>query len=982
MPATGHGTASAMAKSAWIAYLTTLLRTAGAGDMPMDLGSQPLGWTISSELLPGTVVGQGRYVLAEKLCEVCRLPESTSQPQHLALPLPSQRLLLDDGQWQGQVIPYEGLAAAIASDLPHPQIRLQFLPAVHEYAVSHLQRHQLYHDATFRYNFGQRLGKGSFGEAWRAVTLDGSMKEVVLKRLFVEKGEHVRRSGEREIYFGSILQHRHHIARFLESFEEVSLPEDGRRQVELWLVFENEGFSLTHFLFKTQPGSQVVERSTFWWLVKQGLPWGGQVIKNFAYQLLQGLAVAHAANITHRDVKGSNVFVTDTWPPIVRLGDFGSALKAPPTEDVRKLYGPEGPTEDDETSEYKPPEAGLFDEMLLRRVGLAASPDHWHNRSYDMWSLGVLLLELVLGTRDLYHVDDRRWLKEEFQLGKEHIPEERIGQGRMLLALLDLCLGPNAAPTAPLLWFLKSEPELSVPAGGQKCSGAEFAERLRQQDAAGVGLPNAAGRDLLRRLLQWDPNERIQAQDALKHPWFDDGVDLPPLRVFKSAGGGLGKASREDEVQEVNMQVDDETTEGALSGWSEDWSWSEGFEETDGALAEWDDDEVDTFAGEYTISSSCPGLYTHVASDEDVGRRKDMEDRHSIHNISASCHGGQAGYLAIFDGHGGDWTSSWLARSLHRRLLRANQSVNASLETAFAAFDKEQLHYRNVIGDNGTGSTALVGVLCNCTLHLANLGDCRAVGAFRNMRGADAMEAEEKMWPRGARVEVKDARSDELRGQRGTVVEVRVAEAAPGRPRRIFCVVRLLRDGTLRPFRAQSLQLLSELRAVRLTKDHKPGVPEETRRIEALGGKIDWLKSTHVQGDQSGDIRSARVAGLATSRSFTGIERRPLVSAEPEFHTLPLKPCAVEGRCKAEGSRDDSQPLLPAFVVLASDGVWDVLDDQIAVDLVWDLLGSAQDPRRGVAGVLQEAAQLVVQAAKDRGSTDNLTCLILLLNLD
>ena len=97
------------------------------GDMPVDLGSQPLGWTISSELLPGlpscgvldadsdfvrlhqisklpqtihsicfrsltgTVVGQGRYVLAEKLCEVCRLPESTSQPQHLALPLPNQR---------------------------------------------------------------------------------------------------------------------------------------------------------------------------------------------------------------------------------------------------------------------------------------------------------------------------------------------------------------------------------------------------------------------------------------------------------------------------------------------------------------------------------------------------------------------------------------------------------------------------------------------------------------------------------------------------------------------------------------------------------------------------------------------------------------------------------------------------------------------------------------------------------------------------
>ena len=43
--------------------------------------------------------------------------------------------------------------------------------------------------------------------------------------------------------------------------------------------------------------------------------------------------------------------------------------------------------------------SGLFDETLLRRVGLpSAGP--WRNRSYDMWSLGILLLELVLGTRD------------------------------------------------------------------------------------------------------------------------------------------------------------------------------------------------------------------------------------------------------------------------------------------------------------------------------------------------------------------------------------------------------------------------------------------------------------------------------------------------------------------------------------------------------------------------------------------------------
>lgn len=58
---------------------------------------------------------------------------------------------------------------------------------------------------------------------------------------------------------------------------------------------------------------------------------------------------------------------------------------------------------------------GLFDVALLARLGVDSS-GAWRNGSYDMWSLGVLLLELILGTRDLYHVDDRRWWKEVFQL--------------------------------------------------------------------------------------------------------------------------------------------------------------------------------------------------------------------------------------------------------------------------------------------------------------------------------------------------------------------------------------------------------------------------------------------------------------------------------------------------------------------------------------------------------------------------------------
>lgn len=43
--------------------------------------------------------------------------------------------------------------------------------------------------------------------------------------------------------------------------------------------------------------------------------------------------------------------------------------------------------------------SGLFDSLLLHKVGLERSSS-WRSKSYDLWSLGILLLEMVLGTRE------------------------------------------------------------------------------------------------------------------------------------------------------------------------------------------------------------------------------------------------------------------------------------------------------------------------------------------------------------------------------------------------------------------------------------------------------------------------------------------------------------------------------------------------------------------------------------------------------
>ncbi|OEH74402.1 kinase-like related protein [Cyclospora cayetanensis] len=54
----------------------------------------------------------------------------------------------------------------------------------------------------------------------------------------------------------------------------------------------------------------------------------------------------------------------------------------------------------------------------------------------------------------------------------------------------------------------------------QDCSDALFAELLRARDPAGLGVPNPLARDLLRKLLAYDPQERLSAEAALQHPWF------------------------------------------------------------------------------------------------------------------------------------------------------------------------------------------------------------------------------------------------------------------------------------------------------------------------------------------------------------------------------------------------------------------------------------------------------------------------------
>jgi serine/threonine protein kinase len=110
------------------------------------------------------------------------------------------------------------------------------------------------------------------------------------------------------------------------------------------------------------------------------------VFKKIAYSLVQSLAAVHSRNNTlHRDVKPGNVLVgTESGALQIRLADFGSAV-----DDYSRssLYDSEGPSANEQTRDYSPPETFFNNQPYSYAKPL----------SYDSFSLGVLLLEILLG---------------------------------------------------------------------------------------------------------------------------------------------------------------------------------------------------------------------------------------------------------------------------------------------------------------------------------------------------------------------------------------------------------------------------------------------------------------------------------------------------------------------------------------------------------------------------------------------------------
>jgi len=130
--------------------------------------------------------------------------------------------------------------------------------------------------------------------------------------------------------------------------------------------------------------------------------------------------------------------------------------------------------------------------------------------------------------------------------------------------------------------------------------------------------------------------------------------------------------------------------------------------------------------------------------------------------------------------------------------------------------------------------------------------------------------------------------------------------------------------------------------ALPLTKDHKPGWPEEYQRIKALGGKVIFT-DTH------------RIDNLSVSRSFGDVSSAPFVTHKPEIFRYKI-------------DKNDR------FIVITCDGTIESMDSQDIINFVifncYDMVTNKRKQNR------MNIARKLAEHAIAKGSQDNVSIIV------
>jgi serine/threonine protein phosphatase PrpC len=295
---------------------------------------------------------------------------------------------------------------------------------------------------------------------------------------------------------------------------------------------------------------------------------------------------------------------------------------------------------------------------------------------------------------------------------------------------------------------------------------------------------------------------------------------------------------------------------------------------------------------------------------------------------------------AVFDGHGGGGVSQYLRDHLHiiisEQLELQKKNMSRKFHGDLKAFMFGKGKSKNKEGEDDKNT--VVADEAKPKYDLSGMGELPVSAVAKALK--DSFD----------QVDKEILSNDEYEYQGSTAVAILLHEANDG--------MRTLLSANIGDSRGI---LARDGKAVDLTRDHKPNDDKEKARILAMGEKIEWDHYCKVH----------RVRNLSLSRAVGDRFAKPAVSGEVEIKRFPVK--------------DDKDE----FILLASDGLWDVMTSQEVVTYVHKRMTAA--PKDGADINSDEDMQslkylrrknmsrFIANEALRRGSGDNISVVIVWL---
>lgn len=223
--------------------------------------------------------------------------------------------------------------------------------------------------------------------------------------------------------------------------------------------------------------------------LKYGIREQKDLVKCLFRQVALGLFYLHQCNIIHRDIKPSNIFVNKD--KIVKLGDFGMSIHSYDLREEGKRTVV--------TTQYRPPELCLGADIYGPEI--------------DIWGLGCVLYEII--TKEILF--EGKYTDNHDEANREQI--KSIGQ--KCGAIRDW----EEAKTLPKYESYYN----SIPQNEKSTWNSDLRKFLDGK----IEKQYEHAKDLILKMLQYNPKKRITAKEVYSHEFLKNENNLPQdLRDF------------------------------------------------------------------------------------------------------------------------------------------------------------------------------------------------------------------------------------------------------------------------------------------------------------------------------------------------------------------------------------------------------------------------------------------------------------------